>query len=951
MGILIVLLLLAYVPSHLNVFDGMKDSVQNSFNQSTGYKMIVNGDLRLDLLPLPQITLNQVSVIDDENYIYDIGKVVVRTHLSSLISGNVSPSKIYLKDGSFEFNDLKGVISKFFLNSNSSSAIPALELKNISITFEDEDSLFEDIKGINGRLTYSGVTGQSLYFDGSFAVERLPYSITATLDDMNDEDVSGNLKMNLSNPYYKTSFEGSLKDFLKSPKFEGKASLVFGDINSDDQAKTSDFEVLAYQDDLKIESDIAFSSDSILAKNIVIKSNSITNASGDIEYKRADRELNASVSIDQVNLDQFLRVQGDIAENAMLRGLENVLRPVIDNFNTVVSLASAGAVKIKVNQVKYKKEDIKDFIFDSSVTNAQMLLNDLSFNVPGGGEFKSGGSVTNNDIRPKFNGYLNFNVANFSEFSKWLELDVSEEFAKNAGTFSFKSSVSLIPRNIKFDKIQASLGSMLSIGKVSIRNTGEKRLNTKVSLRFNEINSDDFNGYKSLDRFVTALYFYDKDKFGKLLGEYTNDYRWLRKFPMDINGEILVDKFLVRGANIDGVQAAFRIEPNNISFDRITTADNKIEMNTSASFDLTSFKPAFNIKSDIKRIDFGFISELFPSMEALKARLVAAVEKSEEIKASVAESSKEAAKATEDLRGKAPGTQEVVAENSPVKQYIDTFNFFSMQSFDSKFDINATEVTGLEMPVSSFKISGETSDGVLKVEKLSVGVFGGMFETTGSIVLTTAVPAVSFSYALNNFNPEKLLEYFFDHKSISGYMSVSGTVSGNGVNQKDLLNRVSGSINVVGKKIKWSGFDLPNIIKTVEYRMPYNEKLENLKIAIANGETEFEDLSGSILFSRSIASLENFQFANNRAVGVFVAKVDYYNKFINSISKLTFIPVNYSAPLTIELNSKGKISEQTFVANIDAVNKFLQTQTGDYNRFIEEEEKRKADSLIRNRRL
>lgn len=931
----------------------MKDTIQSGFKEATGYGLAINGDVRVDLLPLPQVTLNQTSISDSDGYSYDVGKIIVRTSIMSLISGKLSPSKVTLQDASFDYGDIKNIISKTIGDTKNASSIPALELSNIDISFSQESGETTDITGLNGRMTFSGLMGQNLFFKGGFSIDYLPYKIEATLNGFDESGSSEEVDFILSNTYFNASFKGKLSSLFSNPNIVGKIGLTFGNENPQDKVNSGNIKALAYQDDLKIHSDFSMSQKEINASNITISSNSIANASGGFNYTYGDSsEMIGNLSVEQFNLDQFLNVDTTTQEaNSGLNFLDMFFRSIMNNFSMNITKSSVGGLKFNVKQITYNKEQIKDLKFDTSISDGQILLNDFSCSMPGESQFKVLGSVTHNDIRPKFVGNLEMNVAKFDDFRKWLNIDVSDEFIKKANTMSLKTEVSLIPRNIKFEKIQASLGDSLMVGKLSIKNTGERRLNTKVSIRFNTINTDDFKLSTKVDDVVTALFFYDADKTGKLLTDYTNDFRWLRVYPIDLNGEILVDNLIYKGHQIQNLQSAFRIEPNSIKLDRLIFSDPKIDMDSTINFNLTAFRPQIDVKSSIKKLDYNFATTLFPTDEELRKKLAFAVEKDKAIRESLTAASKEAYINAEDLREKK--TEEKIEEEKEKasKPALDRYNAYSMSNFNGTFDISGEGIAGVAMPLSSFNLKGSLNEGVIKFDSLSANVFSGKLDATGSIVITSAVPAVSFSYALNNFDPSLLLGYYFDLHKISGYMSISGTVAGNGINSIELPRRLYGDIKVIGKKIRWQGFDLASIIKTVEYKMPYNQKLDNLKISIDNGETEFDDLKGNITFAKGVASLDNFELRNNRAAVNYLAKVDYINELINSLSKLSFIPVGYSSQINIDLSSKGKIDQQAAQSNIDEVTTFLQTQTGDYDRYVAEEQKKKEDSLIRNRRL
>ena len=230
-------------------------------------------------------------------------------------------------------------------------------------------------------------------------------------------------------------------------------------------------------------------------------------------------------------------------------------------------------------------------------------------------------------------------------------------------------------------------------------------------------------------------------------------------------------------------------------------------------------------------------------------------------------------------------------------------------------------------------------------------MFNGQLKTTGSILISNQLPSFSFSFAFNNFNPEELFLNIYGYQNFKGYMSVSGTMFGNGLTFDALKRRMYGRLRVEAKKINVKGFDLGEIIKTTELPMPYNAKLERLKYYTQYGETVFDDMTGEISFRDGLAEMKGFELENNRSKGRFVGKANFIDGIVNTITRISFIPTGFNAALTLDLSSQGLITKQDFDINVTEVTNFLQNRSGDYQRLLEEEEERKSRSLIRNRRF
>jgi len=855
--------------------------------------------------------------------------------------------KVKIKEGRFFYNDIKNIVYKN-LSGKKNANIPEFEIDKVTLLFDSKAfSSFDEIEDISGTLGYTGITGSNLSLDLKYKIDNKPYALNAELSGFDSSGSADEATLNVSSIDYQIRFFGSLRDFFATPSLNGQVTLNFLALEEFSESAGTLYKMLR-DDSYVLTSDIKVSDDLLSATNIKITSDSVTDASGEVNYSFGENpSVDIKLDVADFSIDSFIKIKDvqSIAKKTLTQVADDFFTPLLINFNLDFNSKTNGFIDVKIGKLTYNNDAIKDATLNAVFEDGKLLINDFSANIPGEGVFEVIGSVSHNGIRPKLLGELNYTIKKFADFAKWLNLDVAGTLLKDGISMKLQSNISLIPRSIKFEKIKASLGATRAIGRLGIRKNSDEPINVTSNFRLNEFNLDDFKIPQSVDNFITALYFYDADKYGKLLTTYVDDYRWLRTYPLESYFDIIIDAIKYKGQEIKNVHFSTRLFPNNLEIDQLKISNEDINLDGMLKVSMTALKPKIEVNIKSSRLNLDKFSSIFPSFDALHEQYIGALSRNKEIE----DSAKNAIKADKEILD-AKDVEEVQIGEKKIS-YPKIFNFLSLHNFDSVFDIQLDEVNTTQYPIKSFGVKGAIIDGVVRIDGTEVQMFDGVLKANGSLVILTQVPTLSFSFALNNFNPSELLKYMYGYENFKGYMSVSGTITGNGLNITNFKNRMYGRLNVIGKKIVTKGFDLGEIIKTTELPMAYNAKLERLKYYSKYGETEFTDLKGRIDFVNGLAGFEDFVFENNRAKGIYVGRVNYINNIVNSIARISFIPTGFNTVLTIDMTSKGQLANQTFAANMTEISKFLQTRSGDYQKFIQEEEERKSRSLIRNRRL
>jgi hypothetical protein len=924
----IVVLVACSIPSFLT-FNGKKESIQQNLKNIASYNFRIDGDVKISLLPMPKISLGNVTAEDENGDTIQINKLVVHPSIMSVFSDKIQIKKIAIHDAELNLSDIKPLKSS---QSDSAIAIPNFELVNTTVTFDNEVGADFKVKNINARFNFAGVTSKDLVLVSNFALGQNRYSFDASFKNINATGDTDDAKFSFYNNLVSLNFIGKLGNLFNKPQLDGKMAFAIKADSSD--SKANKFAQIAARDNLKSSADILITDSLISVSNFIINSNSITNGRGELEWLFGfEQEIDANISFDKINIDTlFPKVEGEKEEVfSSVTLLDNVIRPLINEFGADVRSQIFGGLNASINEILYNGQKIENIAFNMDVYNGDLALNHFKLSAPGKASYLLNGNMSFNDVRPRFEGNSTLKVDDLVEFAKWLEIPLSDKLEKQKPKLQFTSKVDLIPRSLRLSAIKFILGDTNIIGKAAFKDTGEKRLNTKLTLRINELNTNDYELAQGVDELITQLYLNDKDKSGSRFIEYVKDYRWLRTFPLNLHAELLIDKAVYKDKNFTEVHSAFRIAPNNFTIDNLGINSDIIKVDGSIGMALTAIKPNITIDLNVKDIDLNIFTSLFPSRESLNQILVAQVLKSYE-------PSKDA-----------PVEKINAVDKQAIINQQNIFNFYGINNFNCGFKINVDQIRNNTIPILNMNADGLLNEGAIVFNLLKLNIFEGQLETKGSVSIASSVPNINFSYAINNFNPKSALDYFYDLDNFKGYMSANGSIAGSGYNMPMLLSSLKGNINFIGKKIDFTGMDLNEVIRITESAEPLNVRMDKLRNSSMTGDTLFDDVAGNIVFEKGIASLANMSLSTNRSRGFYSANIDYINKLISGRGKISFIPIGTATPINIDVDNKGKLENQIFATNVDEVVKFLQSRLGAAEAAKAQEDK--AQSLLRNRKL
>ncbi len=867
---------LYFVPKFIN-FNYLKAPLTERFSQELGFDIKIMGDIEVKAFPSSYVSLKQVTVYSDNKTNIEIPKITLGTNLFSLLMGNVKIDDVKITGAQLSYQNMQSLLKKI-----SNNFIHKLALENASLVINQSGSFWDKVTDINGDLEYK--SDGSLQIAGVCSMDGLNYKVSANFN-MSSKPGENASILFISSDFSEIKFAGDFINDTSTYNLNGKVDARFFNNTKNSQFSATTLALL--NDGIVASANIAINNKETQLSNLSISSKNISKIIGNITLSKDNSsEIIAKVEGDSINFDLLFN---NAAQEIITA--ENIISELLVLFDFDLPQNLFGKINIALKEAILNKQAIKDIDMVSNLVEEKVIVSELKMELPGKSNIKLNGVTSHNQVRPKFDGSVTLEVKDYKNFRNWVNIGFDDLNIMKSQELSVSSNIVIMPRNLRLHNLKLTSGNLSAFAKVVFKHTGENKLNTNAVVRLNEIDGDAINLPKLSDDFIAELYASDFEKTGIKFYEITDDFKWLRDFPISLNLKLIIDKFKYRDMLFPNFYVASNVSQNNFSIDQFSLNNEQAQVYGKVSLVTSDIIPKLSVDLTANKISSGFIENIMPKQELLISR----------------------------QKQLLSGNPDAIATT-----IVGGANFYGIHNIIGDFKIRANDYLSPTMPLKNFNLAAESQDGIIKIKAINADAFQGKLALSGNLVVASSIPVYSMIFSLNNIQLSDLLKYYCGYDKLSGYVSLSGSLVTKGSEMNTIFANLRASTDILGKNVSWDGFDVGEIVRLGDGKSPFNEKVEKFNYFSQNGQSTFEDLSGSIKVSGGIASLNDFKFSNTRVSGAYAARVDLKNKLINSFTRINFIPYGRSATMTIDIAGSGALN--SFVPTITATNymRFLQ---------------------------
>ena len=907
---------LYYIPNKIPL-NNLKPHIIKRFSDDDNLNLKIFGDVKISILPNPSIIINQARLDVTPSKQIEIPQLTIKLDPVSLIGAKIIPNNVLITSAQFDLASLESIADSMFNKKTSQSKpLQSFSFNNVNLVINPSAIDFNKVKKINGHLLYH--VSKHLKFKGSYDLNGFVYALDV---DLNPDAVATKKEasaVTLSNDFMKVAFKGNLTN-LNDYNLDGKIVCNFFDkATTDPRISTINHAIL--QDNIEIKSSLKLSTSELILNNLHLSSNNISKFSGNLKYLiKDDRSLESTFEGKSINIDKIFaginsKRQGTEEEFT----LESFIKSFLIAFNFNMADDVRGKVDLKIKELIFNKEKILNIDVNSRLVAKEITLDKFILTLPGNNSLVLKGVLTHNDIRPKFDGSFDLNITNYKTFSTWLNFGTDIAYDWATKPITLKSDIIIIPRNMWLSNTSFTWDELKAFGRLDVKHTGEKSLSVLAEVHVNDFDANKVNMTKRFDNFITDLYAYDYDRGGTKFYEITDDFKWLRSFPVNLNLDLSIGNFKFKEINFPNFSFSADVSSNKFLITELLINSPEASLKGKASLITSSIAPKISTNLDIDYLTTNFLEQVMPQTSAMIAKQT--------------EVAKINADATRDLT-------------------IGGINFYGLNNVIGDFQIRVKDFRPRDLTLQNLNLHAQSQDGLISISEFGVDMFGGRLESIANVAIYSLIPNYSATFAFNNFMLKGLLKYYADFDTFDGYMSINGNVAAKGADANTFYPSLTANVNLLGKKVIWNNYSIGEIIKLSEYQAPLIEKSDKLKLYNSSGQSLFDSMQGKIYVTHGMANLQDFTYQNERVSGAFAATLDVRNRLISIFNRMSFIPVNRAATISIDITGSGPINKLDAKVNYNDYFNFLKN---DYSNSQSEDggsNNLRPNSLLRNQVL
>jgi AsmA protein len=216
-------------------------------------------------------------------------------------------------------------------------------------------------------------------------------------------------------------------------------------------------------------------------------------------------------------------------------------------------------------------------------------------------------------------------------------------------------------------------------------------------------------------------------------------------------------------------------------------------------------------------------------------------------------------------------------------------DFGFLDKFDGQFEISAPQLIKKDIVINQPKLSAKVQNGHMDINSLTGSLYGGTFRGSGHI---TANNRIKGHILLQDANLKQVISQGTTIKIIAGKLTLSADLSTHGKSSTDMIQHLSGPVNITAKDGVISGFDLHAISERLASLQNIQSVLGLLDTHMGKGQTPFSTFKGDILLNEGIGTIQSMTFMAEDGQGQATGTINLpaYTLDVHSDFRLTKIP-------------------------------------------------------------
>jgi hypothetical protein len=885
-----------------------REQIIEAIKKHTGQDVKINGEVRFMLFPSPKIVFNDMEMDNSAGLVAFVPKISVQKteiHIAfmSLFSDNIKLSGINLvnpvlsleraDDNTIHWDWLNTRLLKLFNTKDNSNISFPIYIRHGILRYDDKinnnQAVFENIEAsaiYGAQLSLSG-TMKTANHSFSFAIDSKTYDLPVS-----DVEFPLNLQLNIDDKSI-VQIQGVIDPSGEIPKIYGNLNFDIKDMEGVFAFPSATSNKEQSPMPMSITGKWSLDDAVIQMKELAVDGlNSKGAGTASVRWNSWYPTISTELKFEYID---YLKWKKIIEARMAPRKADNsqLDDSVINyDFNKENPLPSNIEIKLdaSADKVLFGKEEWRRSRLNAVLDNGVLTINQGDIALDGDGLLSIFGVVSQGgtgDLR--FEGNMEAKGASLRKalsmfYSSASDLPTSismGEFSASANLYINAQQIRLFEANVLIDGVPLS-------GTLTTFLEAQPRIETKVKIK--DVNFDHVRNMLRKQRAEAERKQKEAIDNNTLnTGSATDlgssvSYEWLKNLTTRLDAKIFVDGFTFMDRK--GEKASFSIYAHNGDF---RLSDLQLVYPDGGSTELSFYldvKGALPVISLMMNADL--IDTRYFSMDTNSAPL-------------------------QDIVGKEDKDKQEDAEAPIPVEWMDYFN--------GMLDISIRKLIHKNITLEKIKLQGRLENKKFNIQRLGFIYSQAQTNIVGTL-FGGKIPGLLISFTMSNADIYEMLYPITGISNISGYSSLSGTVSTTGWNFKEWLQQMDAKFLLAARGVKVQGVNIAGVSNVVDVARSSADVFNNVNNVLTKGSTEFS-VDGSVSIKNGEMYAPGLTLRTGLVTGSVMGGIKL-DSFTGQFSTLfRFANLSSEAPPTLIIQVSGRLDKPEIKVDTASLEDFV----------------------------
>ncbi len=244
-----------------------------------------------------------------------------------------------------------------------------------------------------------------------------------------------------------------------------------------------------------------------------------------------------------------------------------------------------------------------------------------------------------------------------------------------------------------------------------------------------------------------------------------------------------------------------------------------------------------------------------------------------------------------------------------------------MEGMSATIDLGLRRFIHKNIMLDKVKLQAKLEDRKLTVQKLDFLYSQAQTNIAGTLYGGKA-PGMAVNFTMLNADLFEFLNSLAGISNVSGYSSLSGTLTTSGLSYRDWFKNLSANLLLAAKGVRVRGINIDGVSNVVTVARSAADVVNNVKNVLTNGTTEFS-IDGSLRIEKGEMKTPSLAVKTGEVTGNFVGGIDLTSLAMQASTNFAFYNLAKDTPPNMILQVSGKLDNPKIEPDTSALEAFV----------------------------